>query len=151
MPPYLSGVPGGGDAVTAGRATDAGPALKGDLNLVLKGLRLRGPKGPQGTLRMSRRRRQDYGKEVGGHLRLALDRAGLAAAPAEYKELRVTVVHKGVFDPDSLRASVEPLLGALKPRVVKCEVFQEQGAPSVRVEAWSPALAAEFKGRTVEV
>jgi len=138
--------------VTTPRATDAGPALKGDLNLVLKGLRLRGLNGPQGTLRMSRRSRQTYNKEVAGRLRLALDRAGLqplAAAQAEYKELRVTVVHKGVFDKDSLRASVQPLLDALKPRVVNFEVSQEQGTPSVKIEAWAPGLAA-FKGRTVE-
>lgn len=176
MRPYFPGTHPAGEAVTALRSTDAGPALKGDLNLVLKCLRLRGLNGPQGMLRMSGWKRQAYNKEVATHVRLALNLAGLkalGAAQGEPKELRVTVVHKGVFDKDSLYASVKPLLDALKPRAMKghgrdiapepgllkddseewveLEVVQEQGAPAVRVEAWAPGLAAAFKGRTVEV
>jgi len=158
-----------------GKLPEVAQALPpGDLNLLLDGLRLRGMNGPSGLLRMGGWKRHRYGKDVAGHVRMALNLAGarpLASCQNEPKCLSVLVVHKGVFDEDSLHASVKPLLDALRP-VKGCvagdpglpgllkddspdwltlEVRQAKGPYAVFVRAWSSSLAVAFSGKRVEV
>ena len=156
--------------------TESPARLEGDLNIVLRGLRLRGMNGPNGLLRMGGWARQKYGRTVGNYVRAALNQLGdrtLARVQDAPKRLRVTVVHKGVFDDDNLRSTVKPLLDFLKARPIRVErrvlgmepgiiadddpahlsheVVQARGAPEVRVEAWGEGMGEAFGGRTVTI
>jgi hypothetical protein len=150
--------------------------LCGDLNLILTGLRLRGLNGPNGFLRMTGWNRQRYFKSVQTHVAIALNQIGrlrLAEVEPERKRLRITVRHPGVFDEDSLRACVKPLLDGLRTREIKIqgravaseqgilkddsptwlehEVLQERGTYLVNVECFSPLLASRMCGLTIEI
>lgn len=163
--------------MTAGAETRRhGQKLSGDLNLILNGLRLRGLNGPTGFVRMTGWNRQKYFKSVQAHAAIALNRIGrmrLADVEPEPKRLRIIVYHPGVFDEDSLRACVKPLLDGLRSREIRIggrvvareqgvlkddspewlthEVVQERGNYRVLVECFSKLLASRMRGLVVEV
>lgn len=157
-------------------ASPRAAAPAGDVNIVVRGIRLRRLNGPGGLMRMTGWARSRYQREVASWIRLALNRLGeepLRRTQDEPKKLRITVVHRGVFDQDNLASSCKPLLDALKAGALKVEgrtvavlpglfpddgqgwveweVAQERGPYGVRVEAWAPSLRKEFKGRSVEI
>lgn len=162
--------------MTVGAVARTAPELAGDLNLVLNGLRLRGLNGPNGFMRMTGWNRQRYFKSVQVHVAIALNRIGrtaLAQVEPERKRLRITVRHPGVFDEDSLRACVKPLLDGLRTRGIRIggrvvasekgvlkddspewlhhDVIQSRGTYRVLVECFSPLLRARMRGLTVEI
>ena len=156
--------------------TERAPRLEGHLNLVLRGLRLRALNGPNGLIRMGGWARQKYGRTVGNYVRAALNTIGdrtLLRVQDAPKRMRVTVVHKGIFDEDNLRSTPKFLLDHLKPRPIRVErrvlgmepgliadddpahlsheVAQERGAPEVRLEVWGEGMDQVFGGRVVTI